>query len=119
MTRVKRGVLKHKKKKKILKLAKGYRGSKSKKYRVAKTQVLRSMKYEYRDRKNKKREFRKLWIMRINAAVRKNGLNYSKFINGLKLADIDINRKVLSEMAINNPDAFSKLIEIAKSKILV
>lgn len=117
MTRVKRGVLKHKKKKKILKLAKGYRGSKSKNYRIAKTQVLRSMKYAYRDRKRRKRDFRRLWIMRINAAVREHGLSYSRFINGLRLAEIDINRKILSEIAISDAKAFSKLVDIAKEKI--
>jgi len=117
MTRVKRGVLKHKKKKKILKLAKGYRGSKSKNYMVSKTQVLRSMKYSYRDRKRRKRDFRRLWIMIINAAVREHGLSYSRFINGLRLAEIDINRKFLSEIAINDPKDFSKLVDIAKEKI--
>lgn len=117
MTRVKRGVLKHKKRKKILKLAKGYRGPKSKNYRIAKTQVLRSMKYAYRDRKRRKRDFRRLWIVRINAAVRESGLSYSKFIHGLRLAEIDINRKILSEMALNDPKSFSELVNIAREKI--
>ena len=97
--------------KKILKLAKGYRGAKSKLYKTANQAVMKSLVYAYRDRKAKKREFRQLWIARINAATRANGMSYSKFMNGLKKNGIEINRKMLSEIAIADPEAFAKLVE--------
>lgn len=117
MTRVKRGVLKRKKHSKVLKQTKGYYGSHSRSYRLAKEELLKSMSYAYRDRKVKKRTFRSLWITRINAAARSNGLSYNEFINGLKNANVDINRKVLSDIAINDPAAFSKLADIAKKQV--
>ena len=104
-------------KKKILKLAKGYYGAKHRSYRRAKEQVLRSLQYEYRDRRLRKRDFRKLWITRINAAARLNGLSYSQFIHGLKLAGVDLNRKVLADIAVTDPEGFSKLAETAKSAL--
>lgn len=114
MPRVKRGVTSHKRHKKVLKMAKGYRGSKSKLYRVAHQQVMKSGNYAYIHRKLKKRDFRKLWIARINAAARDNGTTYSKLVHGLKVAGIDINRKVLAELAVSDPQGFSQLAEIAK-----
>lgn len=117
MARVKSGVTARKKHKKILKQAKGYYGAKSKLYRPAKQAVMKSLDYAYSGRKQRKRDFRKLWISRINAAARLNGMNYSTFINGLKKANIEINRKVLSEMAIHDPEGFSKLVEIAKEAL--
>lgn len=114
MTRVKRGQVKRRKHKKVLKEARGYYGSKSRSYKIAKEQLLKSMSYAYRDRKNNKRNFRRLWITRINAAARINGISYNEFISGLKKASVDINRKILSELAVNDPDAFQKLTEIAK-----
>lgn len=117
MPRVKRGVHARKKKRKILKQAKGYRGAKSRTYKSAKEQVMHSLKYAYRDRRAKKREFRKLWIARINAAARLNGLSYNKLIYGLKIANVDIDRKILSDIAINDPQAFSDLASLAKEKI--
>ena len=117
MARIKRAVNAQKKRRKIFKLAKGYFGAKSKQYRAASEQVRRSLRYAYIGRKLKKREFRRLWIARINAAVRPYGLSYSRFINGLKLANVDLNRKVLSEMAINDPAAFAKVVELAKEKL--
>ena len=115
MPRAKSSVVSHKRHKKILKLAKGYRGSKSKLFRVANQQVMKSLMYAYRDRRVKKRDFRKLWITRINAAARNNGLSYSRFINGLKKSGIDINRKMLADLAVNDSKAFSQLVEMAKS----
>jgi large subunit ribosomal protein L20 len=117
MTRIKRGMAKKNKHSKVLKEAKGYYGSKSRSYKIAKQQLLKSMSYAYRDRKNKKRNFRRLWIIRINAAARINGLSYNEFICGLKKANVDINRKMLSEMAVNDPDAFKELAEAAKKKL--
>ena len=117
MARVKSGVTARKRHKKILKQAKGYYGAKSKLYRPAKQAVMKSLDYAYSERKQRKRDFRKLWISRINAAARLNGMNYSTFINGLKKANIEINRKVLSEMAIHDPEGFSKLVEIAKEAL--
>ena len=117
MPRVKRGVTKRARHKKILKLAKGYFGSKSKLFRPAAEQVLKSLAYAYAHRRKKKGDFRKLWITRINAACRVNGLSYSKFINGLKIAGININRKVLSEMATNDAATFAKLTEVAKQNM--
>ena len=114
MARVKGGVTAKKRHKKVLKQAKGYYGAKSKLYRPANQAVMKSLSYAYSGRKQRKRDFRKLWISRINAAARTNGMNYSTFINGLKKANIEINRKVLSEMAIHDPEGFTKLIEIAK-----
>ncbi|CCQ92606.1 ribosomal protein L20 [[Clostridium] ultunense Esp] len=114
MARVKSGVTARKRHKKVLKQAKGYYGAKSKLYRPANQAVMKSLHYAYSGRKQRKRDFRKLWISRINAAARLNGMNYSTFINGLKKANIEINRKVLSEMAIHDPEGFSKLVEIAK-----
>lgn len=114
MARVKRGVTARKRHKKVLKQAKGYYGAKSKLYRVANQAVMKSLSYAYAGRKQRKRQFRKLWITRINAAARANGMSYSTFINGLKKANIEINRKMLSEMAINDPEGFAKLVEIAK-----
>lgn len=115
MARVKRGVNAKKRHKKVLKQAKGYYGAKSKLYRPANQAVMKSLNYSYIGRKQRKREFRKLWIARINAASRQNGLSYSKFINGLKKANIEVNRKMLSEMAINDAEGFAKLVEIAKN----
>ncbi len=116
MTRIKRGVLKRKKHSKILKQTKGYYGAHSRSYRLAKEELLKSLSYSYRDRKVKKRTFRSLWITRINAAARSNGISYNEFICGLKNAKVDINRKVLSDIAVNDPAAFSKLAEIAKKQ---
>ena len=117
MARVKGGLNAKKKHKRILKLAKGYRGARSKQYRVAKQSVMRALTSSYAGRKERKRQFRQLWIARINAAARLNGLSYSKFMYGLKLAEIDINRKMLAEMAVNDADGFAKLAEIAKGKV--
>ncbi|AEF19421.1 MULTISPECIES: 50S ribosomal protein L20 [Hydrogenobaculum] len=103
--------------KKVLKLAKGYRGQKSRVYRKAKEAVIRALKYQYRDRRQRKRQFRALWIARINAACRANGMTYSKFINGLKKAGINLNRKSLSQIAILDPQAFKELIEKAKQHV--
>ncbi|MEW5954474.1 MAG: 50S ribosomal protein L20 [Bacillota bacterium] len=115
MPRAKSSVVSRKRHKKVLKLAKGYRGAKSKLFRVANQQVMRSLTYAYRDRRNKKRDFRKLWIARINAAARSNGMSYSRFMNGLKQSGVDINRKMLAELAVNDSKAFGKLVEMAKS----
>ena len=117
MARVKRGMTRHKRHKKILKLAKGYRGAKSKLFRPANEQVLKSLAYAYVHRKDKKGDFRKLWISRINAAARINGLSYSRFMNGLKKANVDMNRKVLAELAISNPAAFAELVNVAKGQL--
>ena len=117
MARVKRAVNAQKKKRKIMKLAKGYFGAKSKQYRAASEQVRRSLRYAYIGRKQKKRDFRRLWIARINAAARINGLSYSKLMNGLKVAGVDINRKMLAEMAVNDAQGFAALAELAKSKV--
>lgn len=116
MARVKGGLNAKKKHKKVLKLAKGYRGARSKQYRVAKQSVMRALTSSYRGRKERKRQFRSLWIARINAAARMNGISYSKFMYGLKLANIDLNRKVLADMAVNDAEGFAKLAEIAKEK---
>ncbi len=117
MARVKGAVNTRKKHKKILKLAKGYRGGKSKLYRTASQAVMKSLTYAYIGRKQKKRNFRRMWIARISAAAKMNGMNYSTFMNGLKKANIDINRKMLSEIAIADPAAFSALVEKAKSAL--
>ena len=112
--RVKGGNVAKNRRKKILKLAKGYYGSKHTLYKTAHEQVMHSLRYAYRDRKNKKRDFRKLWITRINAAANNNGISYSKLIHGLKVANIDINRKMLSEIAIHDEATFKSLVETAK-----
>ena len=117
MARVKGGVVSRKRRKRVLKLAKGYFGSKHTLYKTANEQVMKSLQYAYRDRRQKKRDFRKLWITRINAAARLNGLSYSQLMHGLKLAEIDINRKMLSEMAISDPEGFASLVETAKAKL--
>jgi len=104
----------HQRHKKILKLAKGYRGSKHKLFRVAKEQVMKSGQYAYIHRRLKKRDFRKLWIARINAAARNNGTTYSRMVHGLKEAGVDINRKMLADLAVNDPQGFTKLVELAK-----
>ncbi len=104
-------------KKKILKLAKGFRGQRKNVYRRAKEYVFRALQYQYRDRRQRKREFRRLWIARINAAVRLHGMSYSKFMAGLKKAGIDLNRKVLAEMAVRDPEAFAKIVDKAKAAL--
>ena len=117
MARVKGGVGAKKKHNRTLKLAKGYRGARSKQYRVAKQSVMRALTSSYAGRKQRKREFRQLWIARINAAARMNDISYSKLMHGLKLAGVDINRKMLSEMAISDPEGFAKLVAVAKDKL--
>lgn len=115
MTRIKRGIMAHKRRKGVLKRAKGYLGSRSTKFRAAKEALLKAGVYAYRDRRAKKRTTRALWQIRINAAVRKYGLNYSRFINALKLAKIEIDRKVLADLALNNPEIFKKIMEKVKT----
>lgn len=117
MARIKGGLNAKKKHNRVLKLAKGYRGARSKQYRVAKQSVMRALTSSFAGRKQKKRELRSLWITRINAAARMNGLSYSKLMHGLKLAEVDINRKMLSEMAINDAAGFTSVAEVAKSKL--
>jgi len=117
MARIKGGLNAKKKHNRVLKLAKGYRGARSKQYRVAKQSVMRALTSSFAGRKQRKRQFRGLWIARINAAARMNGLSYSRFMYGLKLAEIDINRKMLSEMAISDPEGFASLVETAKAKL--
>ena len=117
MARVKGGMNAKKKHKRILKLAKGYRGARSKQYRVAKQSVMRALASSYAGRKERKRQFRRLWIARINAAARMNGLSYSRFMYGLKLAEVEINRKMLSDMAISDAEGFTALADLAKSKL--
>lgn len=117
MARIKGGLNAKKRHKRVLKLAKGYRGARSKQYRIAKQSVMRALASSYAGRKQRKRQFRQLWIARINAAARLNGLSYSRFMYGLKLADINIDRKMLAEMAVNDAEGFTALAEVAKSKI--
>ncbi|MDR2168326.1 MAG: 50S ribosomal protein L20 [Clostridiales bacterium] len=117
MPRVKGGLNAKKRQKKVLKLAKGYYGARSKQYKAAKQAVIRAMAHAYVGRKQVKRDFRRLWITRINAAARINGMSYSRFMNGLKVSGIDINRKMLAEMAIHDAPAFSKLVETAKAAV--
>jgi large subunit ribosomal protein L20 len=117
MTRVKGGTIHRARRKKVMKLAKGYFGSKHRLYKTAKEQVMHSLKYAYRDRRQKKRDFRKLWITRINAACRQNDISYSKFINGLSKAGVTVNRKMLSEIAIDSPETFTSLVELAKDAL--
>jgi large subunit ribosomal protein L20 len=115
--RVKRGVAAKKRHKKYLKMAKGYRGAGSRLYRTARERVEKALCHAFRDRKRKKREFRKLWIMRINAAARINGMSYSRLMDGLKKAGIELNRKVLADMAVRDPQVFAKIAEAAKAKV--
>lgn len=117
MARIKMSVNAKKRRRKVFKLAKGYFGAKSKQYRAATEQVARSLRYAYIGRRLRKRDFRKLWIARINAAVRPYGMSYSRFINGLKLANVEVNRKILSELAINDPAAFKQLVDVAQEKL--
>ena len=117
MARIKGGMNAKKKHNRVLKMAKGYRGARSKQYRVAKQSVMRALTSSYAGRKQRKRQFRQLWIARINAAARINGLSYSKFMYGLKLAGVEMNRKVLADMAINDAKGFAKLAELSKSKL--
>ena len=118
MPRVKGGYVTRQRRNKVLKLAKGYFGSKHTLYKTAHEQVMRSLAYAYRDRKNRKRDFRKLWISRINAACKLNGMKYSRFINGLNRAGIDVNRKMLAEMAVNDAQGFAQLVELAKQGLV-
>lgn len=117
MPRVKGGTVTRKRRKKVLKLAKGYYGSKHTLFKVANQQVMKSLMYAYRDRRQKKRDFRKLWIARINAAARMNGISYSRLMHGLKLAGIEVNRKMLAEVAIHDEKAFAELAEAAKQNL--
>ena len=117
MARIKGGLNAKKKHNRVLKLAKGYRGARSKQYRVAKQSVMRALASSYAGRKERKRQFRQLWIARINAAARMNGISYSQVMHGLKLAGVDINRKMLAEMAVNDAEGFKTLAELAKSKV--
>ena len=117
MARIKGGLNDRKKHNRVLKLAKGYRGARSKQYRIAKQSVMRALTTAYAGRKERKRQFRQLWIARINAAARLNGLSYSKFMYGLKQAEVELNRKVLADMAVNDAEGFATLAELAKSKL--
>jgi len=117
MARVKGGFVRTRRRKRILKLAKGYFGSKHRLFKTAREQVMTSLLYAYRDRRQKKRDFRKLWITRINAAARQNGLSYSKFMYGLKLAGVEVNRKMLADLAVNDIGAFNSLAGVAKDKL--
>ncbi|WP_339060009.1 50S ribosomal protein L20 [Tepidibacillus marianensis] len=117
MPRVKGGIVSRRRRKKVLRLARGYFGSKHRLFKSANAQVMKSLLYAYRDRRQRKRDFRKLWIARINAAARMNGLSYSKFMYGLKVAGVDMNRKVLADLAVNDAKAFSDLAQLAKGKI--
>lgn len=117
MARVKGGFVTRRRHKKVLKLAKGYFGSKHRLFKTANAQVMKSLLYAYRDRRQKKRDFRKLWIVRINAAARLNGLSYSKLMHGLKLAGVEVNRKMLADLAVSDAKAFADLATVAKQKI--
>ena len=117
MARVKRAVNAHKKRRTVLEQASGYRGQRSRLYRKAKEQVTHSFVYSYRDRRAKKGDFRRLWIQRINAAARANGMTYNRFIQGLKAAEVDVDRRMLAELAVNEPAAFASLVEIAKANV--
>lgn len=117
MARIKGGMNAKKKHNRVLKMAKGYRGARSKQYRVAKQSVMRALTSSYAGRKQRKRQMRQLWIARINTAARINGLSYSKFMYGLKLAGVEMNRKMLAEMAVNDAAAFAELVELAKTKV--
>ncbi|HHO42792.1 MAG TPA: 50S ribosomal protein L20 [Epsilonproteobacteria bacterium] len=115
--RVKTGIVRRRRHKKLLKLARGFYSGRRKHFRKAKEQLERSLVYAYRDRRNKKRDFRRLWIVRINAAARLNGLSYSRFMHGLKLANIELDRKILADMAMNAPESFAKVANVAKEAI--
>lgn len=117
MARVKRGVVSRQRRKKVLKLSKGYWGRRSKNFRPANQQVMKSLMFAYRDRRVRKREFRKLWITRINAAARINGISYSRFISGLKNAGVEVNRKVLADLAVRDPEVFGQLVTTAKEHL--
>jgi len=117
MARIKGGMNAKKKHKRVLKLAKGYRGARSKQYRVAKQSVMRALTSAYEGRKQRKRQYRRLWIVRINAAARMNGISYSQLMHGLKLANVDVNRKMLAEMAISDAEGFAAVVEVAKAKL--
>ena len=117
MARIKGGLNARKKHNRVLKLAKGYRGARSKQYRIAKQSVMRALTSAYSGRKQRKRQFRSLWIARINASARMNGISYSKFMYGLKLAGVDMNRKMLAELAVNDAEGFATLVELAKTKV--
>ena len=117
MPRVKRAVAAKKKRRTMLKKAKGYYGDRSRHYRKAKEQVQHSLEYQYRDRRNKKREIRRLWITRINAGARQNGMSYSTFMHGLKEAGVGLDRKVLADMAVNDPESFAQLVDVAKESV--
>ncbi|MCL4385651.1 MAG: 50S ribosomal protein L20 [Actinobacteria bacterium] len=117
MARIKRGIIKKQKHKKILEQTKGYYGLRGSAYRIAKEQLMKSLSYNYIDRKARKRDFRRLWITRINIAARSNGLSYNEFINGLKKANIEINRKMLSDIAVNDAESFKKLVDAAKVQL--
>lgn len=117
MARVKGGLNAKKRHNRVLKLAKGYRGARSKQYRIAKQSVMRALTSAYAGRKERKRQFRQLWIARINAAARMNGLSYSKFMHGLKLAEVQLDRKILADMAVNDAAGFASLVELAKGKL--
>ena len=117
MARVKRAVNAQKKRRTILESAKGYRGQRSRLYRKAKEQMLHSMNYAYRDRRARKGDFRKLWITRINAATRQNGLSYNRFVQGLKAAGVEVDRKILAELAVNDPEAFTALVDVARKNL--
>ncbi len=117
MARVKRGVHGRKRRRTVLDRAGGFRGARSRRYRIANESVLHAMRYEYRDRRRRKSDFRKLWITRINAAARQEGLSYSRFMNGLKLAEVDIDRKVLADLAVRDPATFKSLVAVAKTAL--
>jgi len=118
MARVKRSVNAHKKRREVLELASGYRGQRSRLYRKAREQQLHSMAYAYNDRRNRKGDFRALWIQRINAAARGNGMTYNRFINGLKVAGVEVDRKILAELAVNDPAAFAALVKVSQANQL-
>jgi large subunit ribosomal protein L20 len=117
MARVKRAVHARKQRRTVLERAKGFRGARSRRYRIANESVLHAMRYQYRDRRARKGDFRKLWITRINAAARLDGLSYSRFINGLRKAEVEVDRKVLADLAVHDPAAFSELVAVAKSAL--
>jgi large subunit ribosomal protein L20 len=117
MSRTKHAVARKKRKKKVMAMAKGYRGARSRSFKSANEQVAHSLHYAYRDRRARKRDFRRLWIARINAAARQNGISYSRFIRGLKLAEIDVNRKVLADIAVSDPDTFAALVQKAQEQL--
>jgi len=117
MARVKRGVHARKQRRTVMERAKGFRGARSRRYRIANESVLHAMRYQYRDRRARKGDFRKLWITRINAAARLDGMSYSRFINGLRRAEVEVDRKVLADLAVNDPGAFRELVAVAKSAL--